>query len=80
VRRANQDSKAARVGAPLSLILGFVGLGSHAKEVEVGSEAGDAEHPGALAAALQDEFHRVSLFAQRYREQGAKALNDLDAG
>jgi len=79
VRRANQDSKAARVGAPLSLILGFVGVGSHSQEVEVGSEAGDAEDPGALAAALQDDSTASPLLSA-LPEQGGKALNDLDAG
>jgi hypothetical protein len=60
VRRANQDSKAARVGAPLSLILGFVGLGSHAQEVEVGSEAGDAEDSGSSRCCAPGRLHRVS--------------------
>ncbi len=52
-----------------SLNLGFVALGSHAKEVEVETKHGTLKNPGALAAALQDEFHRVTLFAQRYRAQ-----------
>ncbi len=52
-----------------SLNLGFVGLGSHAKEVEVEAKQGTLKNPGALAAALQEEFRRVSLFAQRYRGQ-----------
>jgi HPt (histidine-containing phosphotransfer) domain-containing protein len=52
-----------------SLNLGFVGLGNHAKEVEVEAKQGTLKNPGALAAALQEEFRRVSLFAQRYRGQ-----------
>ncbi len=49
-----------------SLNLGFVGLGSHAKEVEVEAKQGTVKNPTALAAALQDEFRRVTLFAERY--------------
>ena len=55
-----------------SLNLGFVGLGSHAKEVEVEAKQGPLKNPGVLAAALQEEFRRVSLFAQRYRGQEGK--------
>ena len=52
-----------------SLNLGFVGLGSHAKEVEVEARQGTLRNPEALAAALQHEFRRVTLFAERYRNQ-----------
>jgi CheY-like chemotaxis protein/HPt (histidine-containing phosphotransfer) domain-containing protein len=55
-----------------SLNLGFVGLGSHAKEVEVEVKQGTLRNPGALSAALQDEFRRVALFAQRYRREAGE--------
>jgi hypothetical protein len=49
-----------------------VGLGSHAKEVEVEVKQGTLRNPGALSAALQDEFRRVALFAQRYRREAGE--------
>jgi len=52
-----------------SLNLGFVGLGNQAKEVEADAKHGTLGDPGALAAAFQDEFRRVTLFAERYRSR-----------
>jgi HPt (histidine-containing phosphotransfer) domain-containing protein len=50
-----------------SLNLGFVGLGRHAQSIEVGARKGTLSDPAADTAALQDEFRRVALFAERYR-------------
>jgi PAS domain S-box-containing protein len=55
-----------------SLNMGFVGMGSHAADVEMAARQGKVKDPGTLAAALHDEFHRVTLFAERYRTEAGK--------
>jgi hypothetical protein len=52
--------------------MGFVGMGSHAANVEMAAKEGKLENPGSLAVALHDEFRRVTLFAERYRTEAGK--------
>jgi two-component system sensor histidine kinase/response regulator len=54
-----------------SLNLGFVGMGSHAGALETQARKGELEDPERLAAALDDEFRRVTSFAERYRKQAS---------
>jgi HPt (histidine-containing phosphotransfer) domain-containing protein len=62
-----------------SLNLGFVGLGNRARQVEAEAKEGTIGDPRSLAAALQDEFRRISLFAELHRS-GAGGLDGCAAG
>jgi PAS domain S-box-containing protein len=72
----NGDTESTRIiGHTLkgsSLNMGFVGMGSHAANVEMAAKEGKLENPGSLAVALHDEFRRVTLFAERYRTDAGK--------
>jgi HPt (histidine-containing phosphotransfer) domain-containing protein len=50
-----------------SLSLGFQAMGRHAQRLERGARGDALGDAGALAAALQEEYRRVSAFAERYR-------------
>ncbi len=47
-------------------------MGSHAADVEKAARQGKVKDPETLAAALHDEFRRVTLFAERYRTEAGK--------
>ncbi|HET9596771.1 MAG TPA: response regulator [Anaeromyxobacteraceae bacterium] len=56
-----------------SLSLGFVAMGRHAQGLERGARQQALAGSGAHAAALEEEYRRVSAFAERYRPPAAQA-------
>ncbi len=56
-----------------SLNLGFAGMGRFATLLEVEAKQGRFSNPDRLDARLQDEFRRITLFAERYRVEGGKS-------
>jgi signal transduction histidine kinase/DNA-binding response OmpR family regulator/HPt (histidine-containing phosphotransfer) domain-containing protein len=55
-----------------SLNLGFVGMANRAGALEKAARQGKVKDPEVLAGALQDEFRRVTLFAEQYRKEAGK--------
>jgi CheY-like chemotaxis protein/HPt (histidine-containing phosphotransfer) domain-containing protein len=70
---AHEDTRSAALIAHAikgsSLNLGFAGMGDRAGVLENEARRGKVKDPEALAGALQEEFRRVTLFAERYREE-----------